>query len=295
MPRIDLLQLRAGASSTWTSVNPVLALGEPGLETDTRRVKYGDGATAWNSLAYPDSGAVSPFKGLYVSEAALISAYPTADPGDYAYVDAGIGNPVEVWGWDDEDYVWVNTGNDGSTVPTADATTAGIMKLYVAVGANTDGTMTQAAISAALTAITVPAASETDAGKAELLTQAEANTGADDLRIATILKIKNRDGAVAALSDGGTVDITSDKWSLATSASSRTFTISHTGQEQNGVITLSGATLTCTFPSGTLCMGDLGATGNNIVAVTAVSGDKIFVSTFKLGSERYAVVRNFGQ
>ena len=41
-------QLRRDTAANWT--NPILALGEPGVETDT--VKVGDGATAWNSLGY---------------------------------------------------------------------------------------------------------------------------------------------------------------------------------------------------------------------------------------------------
>lgn len=45
-------RLRRDVAADWTSENPVLLLGEPGIETDTRKIKYGDGATAWNSLAY---------------------------------------------------------------------------------------------------------------------------------------------------------------------------------------------------------------------------------------------------
>ena len=45
-------QLRRDTAANWASVNPVLALGEPGVETDTLKVKVGDGATVWNSLAY---------------------------------------------------------------------------------------------------------------------------------------------------------------------------------------------------------------------------------------------------
>jgi len=47
------IKLRRDTAANWTSVNPVLASGEPGLETDTLKVKYGDGATAWNLLSYP--------------------------------------------------------------------------------------------------------------------------------------------------------------------------------------------------------------------------------------------------
>lgn len=45
-------RIRRDTAANWTSVNPTLQLGEPGLETDTRRVKYGDGVTAWSSLGY---------------------------------------------------------------------------------------------------------------------------------------------------------------------------------------------------------------------------------------------------
>lgn len=44
--------IRRDTAANWTSVNPVLKLGEPGIETDTRRIKYGDGSTAWTSLDY---------------------------------------------------------------------------------------------------------------------------------------------------------------------------------------------------------------------------------------------------
>ena len=43
---------RRDTAANWTAVNPVLLSGEWGLETDTRRLKIGDGVTAWNALAY---------------------------------------------------------------------------------------------------------------------------------------------------------------------------------------------------------------------------------------------------
>ena len=52
MPRGQLLQIRSGTAASWTSTNPVLAAGEPGLESDTGKEKRGDGATAWVSLPY---------------------------------------------------------------------------------------------------------------------------------------------------------------------------------------------------------------------------------------------------
>lgn len=54
--RIEDIQFRRGSAALWTSRNPVLLDGEPGLEEDTRKVKYGDGVTAWNDLAYSYTG-----------------------------------------------------------------------------------------------------------------------------------------------------------------------------------------------------------------------------------------------
>lgn len=46
------IKLRRDTAANWTAANPTLALGEPGIETDTRKVKYGDGVTAWTTLQY---------------------------------------------------------------------------------------------------------------------------------------------------------------------------------------------------------------------------------------------------
>lgn len=46
------IQFKRGLASAWTSANPILFVGECGFETDTGRLKVGDGTTAWNSLSY---------------------------------------------------------------------------------------------------------------------------------------------------------------------------------------------------------------------------------------------------
>lgn len=46
------IQLRRGTAAAWTAADPTLAEGEVGVETDTLRLKVGDGATAWTSLPY---------------------------------------------------------------------------------------------------------------------------------------------------------------------------------------------------------------------------------------------------
>ena len=47
------IKLRRDTAANWVSVNPILGAGEPGLETDTNKIKYGDGTSRWNSLPYP--------------------------------------------------------------------------------------------------------------------------------------------------------------------------------------------------------------------------------------------------
>lgn len=48
----DTIQLRRDTAANWVTANPVLADGEIGIETDTRKRKCGNGTTAWNSLSY---------------------------------------------------------------------------------------------------------------------------------------------------------------------------------------------------------------------------------------------------
>lgn len=46
------IKLRRDTAARWTSVNPTLAAGEMGVETDTNKIKVGDGTTAWSGLSY---------------------------------------------------------------------------------------------------------------------------------------------------------------------------------------------------------------------------------------------------
>ena len=46
------MQQKRGTASRWTETNPILLAGEIGVETDTRKIKIGDGITHWNNLDY---------------------------------------------------------------------------------------------------------------------------------------------------------------------------------------------------------------------------------------------------
>ena len=50
-----ILQLRTGSATQWAASTRILAVGEPGVETDSGRIKIGDGTNLWSAL--PWSGA----------------------------------------------------------------------------------------------------------------------------------------------------------------------------------------------------------------------------------------------
>ena len=54
----DIIQIRRDSAADWTSIDPTIAEGEFGYETDTAKMKLGDGSTAWTSLSYW-SGAIT--------------------------------------------------------------------------------------------------------------------------------------------------------------------------------------------------------------------------------------------
>jgi hypothetical protein len=59
MAVVTQIQVRRGTAAQWTSTNPTLAAGEWGYETDTGKVKIGNGSTAWTSLGYTGAGTVT--------------------------------------------------------------------------------------------------------------------------------------------------------------------------------------------------------------------------------------------
>ena len=50
--RLNNLQMKQDLAANWTTSNPVLHDGQMGFETDTRKIKVGDGSTAWTGLSY---------------------------------------------------------------------------------------------------------------------------------------------------------------------------------------------------------------------------------------------------
>ena len=75
----------AGAGTVGFVPDPISATGKVLTDNGT-----------WQAL-------YNPFKGQYVSLVALQTAHPTANVGDYANVDAGVGQEVTRYVWDADD------------------------------------------------------------------------------------------------------------------------------------------------------------------------------------------------
>lgn len=70
------IKLRRDLAANWTSSNPILGSGEPGFETDTGKLKIGDGSTNWNALGYATPGTA----GVYSNT--MAAAYLTIYSGN---------------------------------------------------------------------------------------------------------------------------------------------------------------------------------------------------------------------
>lgn len=115
---MNRLLLRGDTAANWTSANSILLARELGIETDTRKIKIGNGATVWTSLPYSSApvltGATSAIGGsaLTVGQRATgtvsvtgattgmaVACSPVSDPGAgfvwHAYVSSA--GTVTVW------------------------------------------------------------------------------------------------------------------------------------------------------------------------------------------------------
>ena len=131
------IQIRRDTAANWTSVDPTLAEGEFGLETDTNQLKIGDGVLAWTALAYFISG--NPFdQDLNTTDAVVFAGltnnaiiYPTSDgtagqsivtdgSGNLSFATAG--NPFDQDLNTTDPVVFAGLTNNAIIYPTSDGT-----------------------------------------------------------------------------------------------------------------------------------------------------------------------------
>lgn len=97
------IRLRRGTAGQWAAANPVLAQGEPGVDTTTGALRIGDGTRAWLDLPeFRDADALAAPKpaldvvrvealsgGTYVLDPAVATYFSLDLGGDVALSDAG--------------------------------------------------------------------------------------------------------------------------------------------------------------------------------------------------------------
>jgi lysophospholipase L1-like esterase len=71
------IQIRNGTAAQWTTANTLLAIGEVGIENDTRKMKSGDGVTAWNSLPYLVTDSANGLKSATATVSVSSATAPT--------------------------------------------------------------------------------------------------------------------------------------------------------------------------------------------------------------------------
>ena len=118
------IQVRRGVAADWSSVNPILAAGEMGYETDTNKFKFGNGTGAWNTLSYgaSDTPGVTEIAQDAINSALVVGTGLTKTYNDGANtITLEISDTV----WANRDYVdnavtALSNSADGTYVPEAD-------------------------------------------------------------------------------------------------------------------------------------------------------------------------------
>lgn len=86
------IQLRRDSANNWAAQNPVLASSELAAETNTRKIKIGDGVTPWNSLPYAGTLGPAGLAGAPNSIVGTLAYFPSATaptgwlPADGSYI-----------------------------------------------------------------------------------------------------------------------------------------------------------------------------------------------------------------
>jgi hypothetical protein len=132
------IQFRRGLAADWTSINPVLAEGEIGIETDTGKLKTGDGVTGWTGLPYFGNGGTVTSVALSAPTGLQVSGSPVTGSGTLVLsYSAGYSIPPNSsqTNWDTA-YGWGNHATAGYLL----ASTAASTYLPLAGGAVTGAT-----------------------------------------------------------------------------------------------------------------------------------------------------------
>jgi hypothetical protein len=131
----SIIQIRRDTASNWTSANPTLAQGELGIETDTLKVKAGDGSTAWTSASYLiDTGGYAAYSDTTANFTGTLQ-----NGGSNVVVDTDIGSSVQAFDADTTKNDVANTFTANQAV-TAELIANSYNEKYVAVTSSSNAT-----------------------------------------------------------------------------------------------------------------------------------------------------------
>ena len=121
--------MRRGKAAEWAAKNPILGDGEPGYETDSRKLKIGDGLSYWNNLPYVVGGEID---GSLIADGTVTVAKLGGDV-DAAYAEASHQHTVS----DITDFPSPAVPTSASDPGTAGTVLADADYLYVCVATDT--------------------------------------------------------------------------------------------------------------------------------------------------------------
>lgn len=86
---LGTIQFRRGTSAQWIAKDPVLGQGEPGFESDSKKIKIGDGINRWSLLPY----FLNDVQAAAMTQAMIEEALENSGGGDG---DIRIGNMADL-------------------------------------------------------------------------------------------------------------------------------------------------------------------------------------------------------
>lgn len=114
------IRLRRDTAANWNTANPVLALAEPGVETDTNKMKMGDGTKTWTELQYLDGADVTRIKAGWIQSVGYIPEVASGEGDDFWFESVAVDNNMNsyyVGGNYNDDQPWhVKLDSNGDIV-----------------------------------------------------------------------------------------------------------------------------------------------------------------------------------
>ena len=135
---MTVFEFRRGTAAEWTSANPVLRAGEPGLATDTGAFKIGDGTSHWIDLQGIVGGSLT-FADVPSTTTSTGTTGQLAKDADHLYVCVSTNNwvriPTEGFGFGMSVVQEATSGAGSFPITLASPVTAGNTLVIVASGA----------------------------------------------------------------------------------------------------------------------------------------------------------------